>query len=111
MTVTGDPRAACGVGGPLRGGPGSGRQRFPGGADRGPLRRVEVLLDLVMCPSRTCGYMAACSATSGTDPVLTASALSAMLEHFCYIWPGQGAIESRPASMTSAPSTPSPPSG
>ena len=26
----------------------------------------------------------------GLDPVLTASALSAMLEHFCYIWPGQG---------------------
>ena len=26
----------------------------------------------------------------GTDPVLTASALSAMLEHFCYIWLGQG---------------------
>jgi AcrR family transcriptional regulator len=24
------------------------------------------------------------------DPVLTASALSAMLEHFCYIWLGQG---------------------
>jgi AcrR family transcriptional regulator len=26
----------------------------------------------------------------GVDPVLTASALSAMLEHFCYIWLGQG---------------------
>ncbi|WP_327092287.1 TetR/AcrR family transcriptional regulator [Nonomuraea sp. NBC_01738] len=26
----------------------------------------------------------------GIDPVLTASALSAMLEHFCYIWQGQG---------------------
>jgi AcrR family transcriptional regulator len=26
----------------------------------------------------------------GIDPVLTASALSAMLEHFCYIWLGQG---------------------
>jgi AcrR family transcriptional regulator len=26
----------------------------------------------------------------GADPVLTASALSAMLEHFCYIWLGQG---------------------
>ncbi|MEU5880772.1 TetR/AcrR family transcriptional regulator [Spirillospora sp. NPDC047279] len=26
----------------------------------------------------------------GVDPVLTASALSAMLEHFCYIWQGQG---------------------
>jgi AcrR family transcriptional regulator len=26
----------------------------------------------------------------GLDPVLTASALSAMLEHFCYIWLGQG---------------------
>jgi AcrR family transcriptional regulator len=26
----------------------------------------------------------------GADPVLTASALSAMLEHFCYIWMGQG---------------------
>ena len=24
------------------------------------------------------------------DPVMTASALSAMLEHFCYIWLGQG---------------------
>jgi AcrR family transcriptional regulator len=26
----------------------------------------------------------------GVDPVMTASALSAMLEHFCYIWLGQG---------------------
>jgi AcrR family transcriptional regulator len=26
----------------------------------------------------------------GADPLLTASALSAMLEHFCYIWLGQG---------------------
>ena len=26
----------------------------------------------------------------GIDPVLTAPALSAMLEHFCYIWLGQG---------------------
>ena len=26
----------------------------------------------------------------GIDPVMTASALSAMLEHFCYIWLGQG---------------------
>jgi AcrR family transcriptional regulator len=26
----------------------------------------------------------------GIDPLLTASALSAMLEHFCYIWLGQG---------------------
>jgi AcrR family transcriptional regulator len=26
----------------------------------------------------------------GIDPVLAASALSAMLEHFCYIWLGQG---------------------
>ena len=26
----------------------------------------------------------------GADPVMTASALSAMLEHFCYIWLGQG---------------------
>ncbi|MFC9974381.1 TetR/AcrR family transcriptional regulator [Spirillospora sp. NPDC127200] len=26
----------------------------------------------------------------GVDPVLTASALSAMLEHFCYIWQAQG---------------------
>jgi hypothetical protein len=26
----------------------------------------------------------------GVDPVLAASALSAMLEHFCYIWLGQG---------------------
>ena len=26
----------------------------------------------------------------GVDPLLTASALSAMLEHFCYIWLGQG---------------------
>jgi AcrR family transcriptional regulator len=26
----------------------------------------------------------------GVDPALTASALSAMLEHFCYIWLGQG---------------------
>jgi AcrR family transcriptional regulator len=26
----------------------------------------------------------------GADPVLTASALSAMLEHFCYIWQAQG---------------------
>jgi hypothetical protein len=26
----------------------------------------------------------------GIDPMLTASALSAMLEHFCYIWLGQG---------------------
>jgi AcrR family transcriptional regulator len=26
----------------------------------------------------------------GVDPVLTASALSAMLEHFCYVWLGQG---------------------
>ena len=26
----------------------------------------------------------------GVDPVLTASALAAMLEHFCYIWLGQG---------------------
>ena len=26
----------------------------------------------------------------GVDPVMTASALSAMLEHFCYIWVGQG---------------------
>ncbi|MFC6885491.1 MULTISPECIES: TetR/AcrR family transcriptional regulator [Actinomadura] len=26
----------------------------------------------------------------GLDPVLTASALSAMLEHFCYIWQAQG---------------------
>jgi AcrR family transcriptional regulator len=26
----------------------------------------------------------------GADPVLTASALSAMLEHFCYIWQSQG---------------------
>lgn len=26
----------------------------------------------------------------GVDPVLTASALSAMLEHFCYIWQSQG---------------------
>lgn len=26
----------------------------------------------------------------GIDPVLTASALSAMLEHFCYIWQAQG---------------------
>jgi len=26
----------------------------------------------------------------GIDPVLSASALSAMLEHFCYIWLGQG---------------------
>ena len=26
----------------------------------------------------------------GADPVLTASALAAMLEHFCYIWLGQG---------------------
>ena len=26
----------------------------------------------------------------GVDPLLTASALSAMLEHFCFIWLGQG---------------------
>jgi AcrR family transcriptional regulator len=26
----------------------------------------------------------------GVDPLLTASALSAMLEHFCYVWLGQG---------------------
>jgi len=26
----------------------------------------------------------------GVDPVMTASALSAMLEHFCFIWLGQG---------------------
>jgi AcrR family transcriptional regulator len=26
----------------------------------------------------------------GADPLMTASALSAMLEHFCYIWLGQG---------------------
>ena len=26
----------------------------------------------------------------GIDPVMTGSALSAMLEHFCYIWLGQG---------------------
>ena len=26
----------------------------------------------------------------GVDPVMTALALSAMLEHFCYIWLGQG---------------------
>jgi AcrR family transcriptional regulator len=26
----------------------------------------------------------------GIDPIMTASALSAMLEHFCYIWLGQG---------------------
>jgi AcrR family transcriptional regulator len=26
----------------------------------------------------------------GIDPMMTASALSAMLEHFCYIWLGQG---------------------
>ena len=26
----------------------------------------------------------------GVDPLMTASALSAMLEHFCYIWLGQG---------------------
>jgi len=26
----------------------------------------------------------------GADPVLTASALSAMLEHFCYVWQSQG---------------------
>jgi hypothetical protein len=47
----------------------------------------------------------------GIDPVLTASALSAMLEHFCYIWLGQGANGWRPASTTSVPPTPSPPSG
>jgi AcrR family transcriptional regulator len=47
----------------------------------------------------------------GIDPVLTASALSAMLEHFCYIWLGQGGEGWRPGSTTSAPSTPSPPSG
>jgi AcrR family transcriptional regulator len=32
----------------------------------------------------------------GVDPVLTASALSAMLEHFCYIWLGQGGEKDLP---------------
>ena len=60
----------------------------------------------------------------GVDPVLTASALSAMLEHFCYIWLGQGGehwamaataarAASRPMSRstTSGPWTRWPPSG
>ena len=48
----------------------------PGGGDRpiaGEIRRAQAA---GYCP--------------GADPVLTASALSAMLEHFCYIWLGQG---------------------
>ena len=32
----------------------------------------------------------------GVDPLLTASALSAMLEHFCYIWLGQGGEQNVP---------------
>ena len=32
----------------------------------------------------------------GVDPVLAASALSAMLEHFCYIWLGQGGEKNVP---------------
>ena len=32
----------------------------------------------------------------GVDPVMTASALSAMLEHFCYIWLGQGGEKNVP---------------
>jgi len=32
----------------------------------------------------------------GIDPVLTASALSAMLEHFCYVWLGQGRADRGP---------------
>jgi AcrR family transcriptional regulator len=33
----------------------------------------------------------------GVDPVMTASALSAMLEHFCYIWLGQGGEKDVPS--------------
>ena len=38
----------------------------------------------------------------GVDPVLTASALSAMLEHFCYIWLGQGGEKDLPFDDTRA---------
>jgi AcrR family transcriptional regulator len=41
----------------------------------------------------------------GVDPVLSASALSAMLEHFSYIWLGQAENEPPFSSTTSEPST------
>src|ERR1700739_4291870 len=46
--------------------------------------------------SRIAGEVRAAQAQGycpGVDPVMTASALSAMLEHFCYIWLGQGREE------------------
>jgi len=38
----------------------------------------------------------------GADPVMTASALSAMLEHFCYIWLGQGGEKDVPFDASAA---------
>ena len=38
----------------------------------------------------------------GVDPVLTASALSSMLEHFCYIWLGQGGEKDVPLDVDRA---------
>ena len=133
MTATGGREPACGQADRSGARPSSGRERFPGGADRGALRRVEVLLDPGDVPvpdlqvhgrvqgapgavgqraaeqllldhavldaeflsrwleiraeaiTRIAGEIRRAQAAGfcpGIDPVLTASALSAMLEHF-----------------------------
>jgi AcrR family transcriptional regulator len=53
-------------------------------------RWLDIRAEAVTRIAREISVAQAAGFCPGVDPVLTASALSAMLEHFCYIWLGQG---------------------
>ncbi len=53
-------------------------------------RWLDIRAEAVQRIARQIRHAQAVGFCPGIDPLLTASALSALLEHFCYIWLGQG---------------------